>query len=168
MDNLFITLQEFVDEKKISGKPNEKKVNQAIKEAQAVDLKKMLGLFYFFLVENYVNESGLMDGSSFVYNEMNISHLGIKNVLIDLAYSRYIIDVNVNLNAFGANTKETSNGSAVDRLTLKELSKQAQIDAGYKFKDVVLYIESVERLRAKYYGSEKNEVSFRGLRISKI
>lgn len=168
MDNLFITFQEFVDEKKISGKPNEKKINQAIKQAQAVDLKKMLGLFYFFLVKNYANESDLMNGSGFVYNEMNISHLGIKNVLIDLAYSRYIIDVNVNLNAFGANTKETSNGSAVDRLTLKELSKQAQIDAGYKFKDVVLYIESVERLRAKYYGSEKNEVSFRGLRISKI
>jgi hypothetical protein len=167
MTNL-ITVQELAQFRDIGKKYDEDKANEAISLAQQSDLIAILGDFYFDVVENSqeATYSDLMNGSTFEYEENSYIHQGIKKLLADYAYSRYVYMVNVAPSPFGFTTKITNNGEVVDRNILKDITKQAQIDAGYKFKFIEKYILS-NPLFSRYV-KEKEDTNFFNNKFSVI
>ena len=83
-----------------------------------------------------------MDGSVFTYCDEEFEHDGIRALLADFTYARYVYMANVNLTAFGIGSKFTEDSEGVDRNVIKDLAKQAQIDANIKFKTIRKYILS--------------------------
>lgn len=169
MIDLIITAVEFAAFRNISKKLDEDKVNEAIMLAQESDLQDSLGEFYFELVENLENPdfADLLVGVSFTYNGRDYVHHGIKKYLADLVYARYIMNLNINLTPFGVQTKFTDDSSAVDRMTIRDISKQAQMDAGIKFRAIEKYILSKPDVfkRFRDYASDSQ---YQGIRISRI
>ena len=96
--------------------------------------------------------------AKFSFNE------GIKAFLADLSYSRYIYMINVNLTPFGAQTKFTNDSTGIDRNTIKDLSKQAQIDGNIKFNIIQKYILSKPSVFSRYCKENKKDT---GVRSSK-
>lgn len=169
MANL-ITAAEFVALKKISVKYDSVEVDKAIEAAEETDLYNILGDFYFDVKENAdeAEYSELMAGSSFEYCGEKFIHKGIKALLADYAYSRYIFTINFRLTPFGAQTKLHNDSKEVDRQTIKDLSKQAQIDAGAKFEVIKKYILSKPQLFTRYPQNKPSGTGFNSPRIYKF
>ena len=135
MANL-ITVEEFATFRNISKKQDSQKIEEAIRQAQQSDLISILGDFYFDVLK-YAEVAGwlpLMNGSEFTYNNEDFEHAGIKSLLADYAYARYIYTKPINDTSFGIVIKESQDSSPADRNILKDMQKQAQVDAGVKFK----------------------------------
>lgn len=147
-----ITAQDFGKFKDVGKKLDTQKINECITEAQMVDLFDYLDEFLFDVVENREDPTyaDLMNGSSFVVDGLNYSHIGLKAFLADLTYPRFIYKVNVNLTPFGAVQKLSQDSSPVDRNVLKDIAKQTQIDADIKFKAIRKYLEINKSLFPRY------------------
>lgn len=158
MSNI-ITATEFATYRDISSKLNTSKIDEAIKLAQQSDLLEILGEFYFDVVKNAAEENyaDLMAGCEFEYNGESYEHQGIKALLADYSYSRYVYNKNINDTPFGFMVKETQDGSPVDRNVLKDLQKQAQIDAGIKFKFIELYLIANASIFPRYCESKNRD-----------
>lgn len=169
MSNL-ITEAEFLSFRNISKKVDSEKLNEAIKLAQTSDLQNALGGLYFDVLAKKDEEpfTSLLNGCAFVYEGENYVHEGLKAFLADLTYSRFIYMVNVNLTPFGAQQKFTSDSNGIDRNTIKDISKQAQIDGNLKFNIVQKYILSKPESFSRYHREQGKEASFGGVRISKL
>lgn len=169
MANL-ITYTEFATFRNISQKIDTPKVEEAISLAQQSDLVEILGDFYFDVVKNASDPSysELMDGSEFEYCGDLYQHVGIKRLLADYTYSRFVYMINVNLTPFGAVSKFMEDSEKIDRNTIRDLSKQAQVDAGIKFKFIEKYILSESTLFSRYCKNKEQGTSFSTQRISKL
>lgn len=169
MANL-ITATEFATFRNISVKRDETKIDEAISLAQQSDLVEILGDFYFDVVKNaeQASYSELMNGSEFVYDGDDYEHAGIKKLLADYAYARYVYMKPVNDTAFGFMVKETQDGTPVDRNLLKDITKQAQVDAGIKFKFIEKYILSDPTTFDRYCKNKRQGTSFNNQKFSKL
>lgn len=169
MANL-ITASEFATYRNISQKLDEAKINEDISLAEQSDLVQILGDFYFDVVENATNENWLtlMNGGSFEYLGYKYTHAGIKKLLADYTYARYVYSKNINDTAFGFVGKNYQDGTPVDRNVLKDLAKQAQMDAGTKFKYIELYLLSEQTLFSRYCKNKNKGTSFLTQRFSKL
>lgn len=169
MSNI-ITPAEFKTLRKINKKIDEDKVNEAIALAQDSDLNDILGGFFFDVVKNQAegSYSDLMNGSEFTYCDEIFIHKGIKALLADYTYSRYIVGANINLTSFGATKKSSEDSEAISATTTRDVSKQSQIDAGIKFKTIRKYILSEPTLFSRYCSGEQADTGFNSMRIIKI
>jgi hypothetical protein len=165
-----ITAVEFIEFRNVSKKQDTDKVDECIKLAEQSDFIKVLGDFYFDVVENKDSAewADLMNGSSFIYNDERFIHLGLKKMLADLAYSRYSYKKNVNDTSFGMVTKNYQDGTPIDRNFTKDISNQAQVDASSKFVYIEKYILSKPVLFSRYCKNKKEATSFNGVRFSKL
>lgn len=169
MSNL-ITVEEFATFRDISKKRDESKISEAIGLAQQSDLLNILGDFYFDVLNNAEENSYilLMTGGVFEYCNEQYEHAGIKKMLADYTYARYMMIINVNHTPFGSVTKMMQDSEKVDRATLRDLSKQAQQDAGFKFKYIEKYILSEPTLFSRYCKNKDNDTSFQSFNSSII
>lgn len=161
MSNI-ITVEEFASFRDLPKKLDSSKIEESISLAQQSDLLNILGDFYFDLIANLENAEyiPLLDGGGFEYCNNHYSHAGIKKLLADYAYARFIYMINVNLTPFGVVTKMMHDSEKVDRNTIKDLSKQAQIDAGYKFKYIDYYLKSDTTLFSRYCDGKDSDTPF--------
>lgn len=168
--NLLITAIEFASFRNISAKLDTPKIEEAISLAQQSDLLEILGDFYFDVVKNATEASfkDLIDGSEFTYQGLTYEHAGIKRLLADFAFARYLYTVNVNLTPFGAVSKLSQDSEGIDRNTIKDLSKQAQIDAGVKFRFIEKYLLSKPEVFSRYCKNQKSGTSFSTQKISRL
>lgn len=167
MANL-ITTEEFAEYRNISQKMDSEKIEECISLAQQSDLVQMLGDFYFDVLRNAddASYSDLMEGSEFEYCGDDFQHAGIKRLLADYTYSRYIYMLNVNITPFGAVTKYMEESEKVERNTMRDLSKQAQADAGNKFRFIEKYILSEPTLFDRYCRNKKQGTNFSQTKFS--
>lgn len=165
-----ITVTEFATFRQISKKIDTEKANEAIGLAQKSDLYDILGDFYFDVLKNNAEATytNLMTGSEFEYEGEEFKHDGIKALLADYSYARYIYLLNVNITPFGAQQKFTQDSTGIDRNVIKDISKQAQIDAGIKFKTIRKYLLSDTTTFSRYCESESTDTGFKIQRISKL
>lgn len=147
-----ITVQEFTELRKVSGKIDQRKIQEAIDLAEESDFVDMLGGFYFDVKKNKELQewSLLFNGGDFVYCGEDYTHKGLKAVLADLTYSRYSYTKNINDTPFGLVVKSSNDSNPIDRSTMKDLSSQAQKDAYSKFRFVEYYILSEPVLFERY------------------
>ena len=165
-----ITPAEFATYRNISQKLDEGKINEAIGLAQQSDLVNILGDFYFDVVKNAAETAwaDLMNGSTFEYCDDEFIQAGVKAMLADYTYSRFVYMVNINATPFGFQKKFTNDSEGIDRNTIKDLSKQAQMDAGIKFKFIEKYILSKPVLFDRYCKNKNQGTSFFFQRFSKL
>lgn len=168
MNNL-ITAIEFSTFRNISKKLDTAKIDEAISLAQQSDLIGILGEFYFDVINNKDEPEwgDLLNGDIFTYNNEEFEHSGIKRLLADYAYSRFIYMINVNLTPFGAVSKIMNNSEKIERNTIKDIAKQAQIDAGIKFKFIEKYIFS-KPILFKRYCNKKSNTNFLTQKFSRL
>lgn len=169
-DNNIITALEFARFRNISKKINQEKVEEAIRLSEESEFQEALNGLYFDVIENKdaTPYASLLNGSTFTYEGEKFIHKGLKAFLADLAYSRYIYLINVNLTPFGAQEKFTNDSNGIDRNTIKDLSKQALIDANVKFKFIHKYILSEPTIFSRYIKKEGGKGGFMSQRISKL
>lgn len=165
-----LTVGEFISFRKTSKKVDEEKVNESIDLAEGSDFMNALGGLYFDIIANISNPTyaDLLNGSDFIYCDESYTHKGLKAYLADLAYSRYIYGINVNLTPFGAQQKFTQDSTGVDRNTLRDMSKQSQQDADAKFRMIDLYLKSEPVLFERYECNRINQSAFNGIRLTKL
>jgi hypothetical protein len=155
-----LTPLEFVTFRKISKKYDEEKVNESIELAEESDLFEALGDFYFDVLENKASTDqewiDLFAGSTFEYCGEKFIHKGIKRLLADFTMSRYVYIINAQFTSFGCHTKPP-----VDRNTTRDLSKQAQLDAGNKLKTIKKYILSLPESFPRYCKGQRTNTGFK-------
>lgn len=169
MSNI-ITAIEFSEYRNISQKIDTAKIDEAISLAEQSDLLQILGDFYFDVVKNKAlsTYAALMDGSTFTYNDDEFVHAGIKRMLADYTMARFAMGGNINFTAFGIHKKLSNDSEPIDRNTVKDLTKQAQVDAGIKFKIIELYILSEPELFSRYCKNKNSGTSFFSQNFSKL
>ena len=141
MDNI-LTHIEFADIKQISKKYDEDKLTQAITEAHG-DLQEILGEAFFYNVVKNQEEAAylpLLNGAEFIKDECALYHNGLKNLVADYAYIRYLYQVNVNHTPFGLVGKNSNDSTPVDRYVIKDIIKQTNIDASRKWELIKDYL----------------------------
>ena len=165
-----LTVTEFIALRSISKKVNTEKVQESIDLSEQSDLYQFLGDFFFDLLKNFgeVSYSDLMAGSEFTYCDEVFIHKGIKALLADLTYARYIYMINVNLTPFGAQTKFTDDSEAISRNTIKDISTQAKVDANTKFKIIQKYLLSDPVIFKRYCDSQNVSTGFNSQKFSKL
>ncbi|MEM9076298.1 MAG: hypothetical protein AAGC43_04625 [Bacteroidota bacterium] len=152
-----LTVLELAQKKQIGKKYDEKKAEEAIQQAQNVDLYDLLGNFYFDVLNNSLQAaySPLLNGSTFTYNEKSYTHLGLKEVLADFAYARYINLVNANVTPFGMVTKLNQDSNPVPPQVIRDTVKNAQVDADVKFRIIRIYLEANRTTFERYFSGDK-------------
>jgi len=170
MNNNLITAEEFATYRDIGKKLDNDKINECIRLAQTVDLYDVLNEFYFDLIENKDDETyqDLLDGSTFTSKGRNYFHSGIKSLLADLTFGRYMYSINVNMTPFGATQKFGQDSSPVDRNLLKDMAKQTQIDASIKFQMIDKYLKENKILFTRYSSGDNPNINTNSQRFSVI
>ncbi|MEE1963557.1 hypothetical protein V1387_12740 [Allomuricauda taeanensis] len=120
-----------------------KKIEKAIEGGQ-MDFQKVAGNNLYFDIHanrNAPEFTYLMVGSNFIVDNIQYTHPGVKRVVSKFAYSRYVYDINTNHTAFGMQERIGENSQAVHYAKLKEISRQAQVDANDMWELVELYLK---------------------------
>lgn len=143
MNNLLITASEFKAFNKVPFDVHDDKIVPHIQEAQNTDLYDVLGYFLFDVLSNVENKdySDLINGGSFELADMYVYQCGLKKIVSMYAYSRFLIDVNTNITAFGSVTKSNDNSIPTPLKVLQAQSKQVKIDANIKLNLIYDYLE---------------------------
>ena len=142
MDKL-ITPQEFTTFRNVGNKFDPKKIGEAIEQAQS-DLREIMGNpFFFDVMKNHTSPeyTDLMAGSEYTEGTYLMMHNGIKSLLADLTYARYIYEINTTLTPFGAVTKTHGDSAPVSHSMIKDLVKQTRIDSDKNWQLIEGYLE---------------------------
>ncbi|OAB78779.1 DUF6712 family protein [Cochleicola gelatinilyticus] len=174
--NQLITAEEFASNRDIgglnnrNGKLDSNKIYECIKLAQSIDLYDILGDFLFEVIENKDEETykDLLSGSTFITEGKVYFQEGIKSILSDLTYSRYVVSANVNFTSFGAVTKLTDNSQPVDRNLLRDIQKQTAIDTRIKFKFVDKYLRANRNLFPNYVTGNNPDINTGNVRFTLV
>lgn len=154
-----ITNTELKALRDIGNKIDTDKADEAIQLAQETDLYNLLGDFYFDVVANAAevgNWAALMDGSDFTVDSETYTHRGIKALLGDLAYARYIKKINANITPFGMTVKSTPDSQPVNEETQKQAALDAKRDAGVKLRLILQFMDTEKTTFSRYYSQDVN------------
>lgn len=139
-----ITAEQFATYRDIGQKYDKNKAEECIQLAQSNDLWDKLGEFLFIVLANITNPDykDLLDGDG--------KQEGLKSLLADYAYARYLYAANVNFTPFGVQQKNTQDSQAVDRRIILDMVGQAQKDAANKFRFIEKYLKENQSLFPEY------------------
>lgn len=167
---MLITVEEFTQLRNVGKKVDSAKIEEAIKLAEKSDLTKVLGNFYFDVLINIADPDyiALLDGGVFEYCNESFQHDGLKALLADFAYSRYTYIVNANFDPFGMTRKASNLSEPVDSKLIKDISKQASIDADTKFTFIEKFILSKPEKFKRYGKNQSQTNSFQSFRYTRL
>jgi hypothetical protein len=105
-----ITRAQIQQYKQLSNSNNNEKLNQIILDSQFIDLRPLLGdrLYNDILAKVAANETtydDLLNGSTYTYQNITYSNYGLRVVLANYIYARWIMEGDVIDNPFGATIK---------------------------------------------------------------
>lgn len=143
MSNI-ITHIDFKDFRTISKKYDIDKVESSITQAHT-DLMEVLGsAFYFDVIKKQADTAyvDLMEGSEFLKGEFTLQHAGLKALVSDYTYARYLYEINTTQTPFGMVSKSSNDSTPVDRNMIKDLVHQAQKDAVSKWELIRDYLNA--------------------------
>lgn len=132
---MLITKSDVAKVRQISKALDDGLMNQAIEDAELLDLQPLLGeLLYNDLDENFEDTKyqDLLNGKKYTHENNNYSMKGLKVVLANFAYARYIIFSGEKDTPFGLVTKTNQYSSHTEINTKKARAKSAE-QIGYKY-----------------------------------
>ncbi len=92
---LLINRTDIAEERQISTSVNDKVLKPFIKDAQFVDIQKLLGRdFYNDLIRNYTDDDyqTLLNGGDYTYQSVTYTNVGLKAVIVHYTYARYVLE----------------------------------------------------------------------------
>ena len=104
-----------------------------------MDLQPLLGeLLYNDLVTNVLSAKyqDLMNGKTYVYNGNSYTFIGLKAVLGNFAYARYVIFSSYTDTPFGLVTKNSQDSQSVGESSKRAMSKSAEQTAYSHFNPI--------------------------------
>lgn len=125
---LLITATDIRAVRDLSLQIKDSKINPIISDAQISDLRPLLGdaLFYDILAKSTLPDpnlyTDLLNGCDYVINDITYHQFGVKRLLIELAYVRYMFDSTDISTPFGVIDKKFNDGTTMSRDRSKELS----------------------------------------------
>ena len=161
---------EFTAFKNIGKKYDEAKVEQCIADAHT-DLSETLGAFYFDVIKNITNTeyAVLLNGGEYTENGLELIHDGLKALVADYTYSRYLYEQNTNHSPFGMVVKNSQDSTPVDRNMIKDLVGQTNKLAARKWELIEGYLNAnAEKFPVwkKCQNSPNNPTSFSTARFT--
>lgn len=129
-----ITVEEFKVFRDLGYKVDTDKATEAIRESQQVELYDNFGQFVFDIIANKdeATYTDLMNGSTFTVSGYDFIQEGIKSLLADFAYARYLSKIAMNLTPFGITIKIAEDSQPVDKKTIDEMIMKTLQDADVK------------------------------------
>lgn len=138
---LLVSKTEIAAKRPISKSVADAKINPFIEDAQQLDLLPLLGEKLFFdLFKNPSVYTDLMAEKEYVYDDNTITSPGLKTVLIDFAYARYVMHGSQTDTPFGLVQKDYEGSTPVSRTDKKEGYKFHQQTAMQYWAQVELYL----------------------------
>lgn len=140
-----ITPQQFADTRDDISSGWQKeigKIQRCIDEAEEIDLYDVFGNFYFTVKENHNSSDylDLMNGSSFVENGVNKSHIGLIKYISGLAYSRYLPLAGKVHTPHGYVTKLNNNSEPVNYQSIKDERRDVDVTLSIQLKRILEYL----------------------------
>lgn len=168
-----ITKEEFGTYRVISNRAEDGKFDELIKQGMG-DLRDKIGENFFYdVLKNKENPSyeELLNGGEYNKGEFTVEHEGLKSLLADLAYSRYLYASNVDHTPFGIVGKKSQDSEAVDRAVIKDLVKQNNQDADRKWQFIKSYLNENKEVftvwtKEQNEGDNNSNPGFKGNRIT--
>ena len=166
---LIINRNDIAERRQISKSVTEEKLSEYIYEAQINDLQGLLGPnFYADLLQNLdtVANQALLNEGTYTYNGDTYTNYGLKAVLAEFAFSRYVLTGGQTDTPFSLVEKIDPNSTPVDYAGRKARSKGAQQTALNLWDNVRVFLDR----NASTYPLWVNALKTRRprLRISKI
>ena len=143
MRRLLINRTDIADWKDVSQTINDKVLNQHIYDAQFIDLQKLMGSqFYNDLERNYDSTvyQSLLNEADYTYLSVTYFNAGLKRVLVDFAYARYILLGSNRDTPFGLVVKQTNESVQASQEDKKTIHKANQHTAFNYWENVVDFI----------------------------
>ena len=107
----------------LSNQIKDNKINPIISDAEMSDLRPLLGEALFYAIKKTpLDYSDLLNGGEYTVNGNTYYHFGVKRLLIELAYVRYMFDSSDVSTPFGVIDKNFTDGTHTSRERAKELS----------------------------------------------
>lgn len=107
----------------LSNQIKDSKINPIISDAEISDLRPLLGDALFYAIKKTPSDyTNLLDPLEYVLNDKTYYHFGVKRLLIELAYARYMFDNGDVSTPFGIVDKNFQEGNKSSRERVKELS----------------------------------------------
>ena len=131
MRRLLINRTDIAEWKNISKTVNDEVLNPFIFDAQFIDLQKLMGSQFFNDLErNYDNVvyQSLLNAGDYTHLSVIYYNAGIKRVLVDYAYSRYVLLGSNRDTPFGLVVKQTQDSqpsSIEDKKTMHKMNQQS-------------------------------------------
>jgi len=137
-----LTVEELKTYRDLGGKVDIDKATEAIREAQQVELYDAFGYFSFDIIKNKdeANYADLMNGSEFTISNDLFIHEGIKSLLADYAFARYLAKLKMNLTPFGITIKTNEDSVPVDMKTVDSMILKTLQDADVKKETIDRYL----------------------------
>ena len=152
----------------LSNQIKDSKINPLISDAEISDLKPLLGdVLFFDIKKNPANYTDLLDGCEYVVNGFNLYHFGIKRLLCELAYVRYMFDSGDVSTPFGVVNKDFENGTKISREREKELSNLRKKTANDYWLDIERYLVCNKDLYTLYKGTQEQLRTFKFKHITR-
>ena len=134
---VLITLQDFVDFRGMTSNINfDKELKQHVIDAQDFELRMFMGESFYLALETDFNQvpslpiySDLFNGVKYVYNSDNYEQPGIKRLLVQYAYSRYVAAGGSTSTAFGMVQKNHQHSTPTDSKLIGQISAKARSGA---------------------------------------
>ena len=146
--NALLNISDFEGFKAISGNTNwEKKLLPYVFDAQNFDLKELLGnAFYLSVYKDVIAEpslvlySDLWNGCEWTVGSHTYRHEGLKVVLINFAYYRFVMNANSHETAYGIVSKINPESESVSEKTIQRKIDNAKSSALAYWSDVECYL----------------------------
>lgn len=157
---LLITKQDIENYRNCKLSVRDEIVNPFIKNAQNEDLRKLLGNELFFdVLKNENNKyNDLLGGCEFTVNENSYKHEGLKAVLSDFTYARFIIHGSLHVTDFGFVEKSNQDSKPVSTNHRRDIKKMAEQSAHSKFELVKMYMTESRILRCKKINTRRRRI----------
>jgi hypothetical protein len=162
-----ITRAEIQQYKQLSSSVNTAKLNELILQSQMVDLLPLLGeRLYYDLLQNPEDRTALLDGSTYDYNGITYTNVGLKAVLSHYVYARYSMFGDVIDTAFGLKAKLNTDVSERIDTGMKKTLYEHNCNYAYNlWLNVELFLTRTKEPLYTICGSQQKNKNFKMSRI---
>lgn len=165
--NALITRAEIQEYKQLSNSINGAKLNEIILQSQMVDLLPLLGeRLYYDILNDQSSRGDLLNGSTYEYNGIIYTNVGLKAVLAHYVYARYSMFGDIIDTAFGLKNKLNEDVSARIDTNMKKTLYEHNCNYAYNlWLNVELYITRTKEPLYTLCGSAQKNKNFKISRI---
>ncbi len=172
---VLLTLQDFIDYRGMTSSINfEKELKQHVLDAQEFDLRIFMGdPFFLSLRDDFENNSlgvygDLFNGVIYQCNGNDYENPGIKQLLVQYAYSRYRAEGGATSTAYGYTKKNHNHSTPTDEKNNGRASAKAS-SGSVSYEDrIKLYLNRNSSAYPLWKGTEKKRRVGGGFKISAI